>query len=67
MYIVVFYQVYESSTPFVLPLTIAQTTGIVIEEGRMVVSALKNAEQAGFIKNEALTAILDKIDKHKSE
>ena len=32
-----------------------------------VISALKNAEQAGFIKNEALTAILDKIDKHKSE
>jgi len=32
------YQVYESSTPFVLPLTIAQTTGVVIEEGRMVVS-----------------------------
>jgi hypothetical protein len=30
-----------------------------------VISALKNAEQAGFIKNEALTAILDKIDKHK--
>ena len=32
------YEVYESSTPFVLPLTIAQTTGVVIEEGRMVVS-----------------------------
>lgn len=32
-----------------------------------VISALKNAEQAGFIKNEALTTILDKIDKHKSE
>ena len=32
-----------------------------------VISALKNAEQAGFIKNEALTAILDRIDRHKSE
>ena len=32
-----------------------------------VISALKNAEQAGFIKNEALTAILDKIDKHKTQ
>ena len=32
-----------------------------------VISALKNAEQGGFIKNEALTTILDKIDKHKSE
>jgi len=32
-----------------------------------VISALKNAAQAGFIKNEALTSILDKIDKHKSE
>jgi len=32
------YEVYESSTAFVLPLTIAQTTGVVIEEGRMVVS-----------------------------
>lgn len=31
------YQIYESSTPYVLPLTIAQTTGVVIEEGRMVV------------------------------
>lgn len=30
-----------------------------------VVSAIKNAEQAGFIKNEALTAILNKIDRHK--
>ena len=30
-----------------------------------VISALKNAAQAGFIKNEALTEILDKIDKHK--
>jgi hypothetical protein len=32
-----------------------------------VVSALKNAEQAGFIKNEALSAILDKIDRHKTK
>jgi hypothetical protein len=32
------YEVYESSTAYVLPLTIAQTTGVVIEEGRMVVS-----------------------------
>ena len=32
-----------------------------------VISALKNAEQAGFIKNEALAAILDKIDKHKTK
>jgi len=32
------YQVYESSSAFVLPLSIAQTTGVVIEEGRMVVS-----------------------------
>jgi len=32
------YQVYESNVPFVLPLSIAQTTGVVIEEGRMVVS-----------------------------
>jgi len=32
-----------------------------------VISALKNAAQAGFIKNEALTSILDKIDKHKSK
>ena len=32
-----------------------------------VISALKNAEQSGFIKNEALAAILSKIDKHKSE
>lgn len=31
-----------------------------------VISALKNAEQAGFLKNEALGAILSKIDKHKS-
>lgn len=32
-----------------------------------VISALKNAEQAGFIKNDALAAILNKIDRHKSE
>ncbi len=32
-----------------------------------VISALKNAAQAGFIKNEALTSILDKIDRHKSK
>ena len=32
-----------------------------------VISALKNVEQAGFIKNEALTTILDKIDKHKEK
>jgi hypothetical protein len=32
------YQIYQSATPFVLPLSIAQTTGVVIEEGRMVVS-----------------------------
>jgi hypothetical protein len=32
------YQIYESSTPYILPLTIAQSTGVVIEEGRMVVS-----------------------------
>jgi hypothetical protein len=32
------YQIYQSSTPYILPLTIAQTTGVVIEEGRMVVS-----------------------------
>ena len=32
------YEIYQSSTPYVLPLTIAQTTGVVIEEGRMVVS-----------------------------
>lgn len=30
-----------------------------------LVSALKNAERAGLIKNELLTTILDKIDKHK--
>lgn len=32
-----------------------------------IISALKNAEQAGFIKNEALTAILDRIDQHKTK
>jgi len=32
------YQIYQSSVPYVLPLTIAQSTGVVIEEGRMVVS-----------------------------
>ena len=32
------YEIYESSVPYVLPLTIAQSTGVVIEEGRMVVS-----------------------------
>lgn len=32
-----------------------------------LISALKNAEQAGFINNEALTAILNKIDKHKAK
>ena len=32
------YQIYQSSTPYTLPLTIAQSTGVVIEEGRMVVS-----------------------------
>jgi phage-related holin len=31
-----------------------------------LVSALKNAERAGLIKNELLTIILNKIDKHKS-
>lgn len=31
-----------------------------------LMSALKNAERAGLIKNELLTIILDKIDKHKS-
>jgi len=30
-----------------------------------LVSALKNAERAGLIKNELLTTILNKIDKHK--
>jgi len=32
------YKIYEKSGPFTLPLSIAQTTGQVIEEGRMVVS-----------------------------
>jgi hypothetical protein len=32
------YEVYISSNPFVYPLSINQTTGVVIEEGRMVVS-----------------------------
>lgn len=32
------YEIYEKSGPFTLPLSIAQTTGVVIEEGRMVVS-----------------------------
>jgi len=32
------YEIYEKSGPFVLPLSISQTTGVVIEEGRMVVS-----------------------------
>lgn len=31
-----------------------------------LMSALKNAERAGLIKNELLTIILNKIDKHKS-
>lgn len=31
-----------------------------------LMSALKNAERAGLIKNELLTIILSKIDKHKS-
>ena len=31
-----------------------------------LMSALKNAERAGLIKNELLTIILGKIDKHKS-
>ena len=30
-----------------------------------LISALKNASMAGFIKNELLNIILDKIDKHK--
>ena len=30
-----------------------------------MISALKNASMAGFIKNELLNMILDKIDKHK--
>ena len=32
------YEVYESNNPYILPLSIAQTTGVVIEEGRLVVS-----------------------------
>jgi small basic protein len=32
-----------------------------------VMSALKNASMSGFIKNELLNIILDKIDKHKGE
>lgn len=32
-----------------------------------LMSALKNASMAGFIKNELLNIILDKIDKHKGE
>jgi hypothetical protein len=32
-----------------------------------LVSALKNASMAGFIKNELLNIILDKIDKHKGK
>lgn len=32
-----------------------------------LISALKNAERAGFIKNELLTYILKKIDNHKSK
>ena len=31
-----------------------------------LVSALKNAERAGLVKNELLTIILDKIDQHKT-
>ena len=31
-----------------------------------LISALKNASRAGLIQNELLTAILDKIDKHKA-
>ena len=31
-----------------------------------VISSLKNAADAGFIKNELLTQILEKIDQHKS-
>jgi phage-related holin len=31
-----------------------------------LMSALKNAERAGLVKNELLTIILDKIDQHKS-
>ena len=32
-----------------------------------LMSALKNASMAGFIKNELLNIILDKIDKHKGD
>lgn len=32
-----------------------------------IISSLKNAEQAGFINNEVLTTILDKIDQHKTK
>jgi hypothetical protein len=32
-----------------------------------LISALKNASMAGFIKNELLNEILDKIDRHKGE
>ena len=32
-----------------------------------MVSAVKNAERAGFIKNELLTLILEKIDQHKTK
>lgn len=32
-----------------------------------LISALKNASMAGFIKNELLNTILDKIDKHKGD
>lgn len=32
-----------------------------------IISALKNASMAGFIKAKLLTDILDQIDKHKGE
>jgi hypothetical protein len=32
-----------------------------------MVSALKNASMAGFIKNELLNEILDRIDSHKGK
>jgi phage-related holin len=32
-----------------------------------LISALKNAERAGLIKNELLTVILEKIDQHKTK
>ena len=32
-----------------------------------IISALKNASMAGFVNNELLNQILDKIDKHKGE